>query len=150
MNTYTTNYHISHTGGVKQARSRSRSSNCSIHTKNSNEKDPGTHTETLHTSFMANNTCFYSIPLYYSASPCISSPCATILHPSSKSISSFFSSHTCFGYSSYFCMISLPINELFPVQVPAFSLEPILVTFQFTIKVTCPVYIAIPLYFQFQ
>ncbi|KAH8396191.1 hypothetical protein KR222_004699, partial [Zaprionus bogoriensis] len=27
-------------GGVKQARSRSRSSNCSIHTKNSNEKDP--------------------------------------------------------------------------------------------------------------
>ncbi|XP_017871039.1 PREDICTED: sodium/potassium/calcium exchanger 4 isoform X2 [Drosophila arizonae] len=27
-------------GGVKQARSRSRSSNCSIHTKNSNEKEP--------------------------------------------------------------------------------------------------------------
>jgi len=31
-----------YTGGVKQARSRSRSSNCSIHTKNSNEKEPGT------------------------------------------------------------------------------------------------------------
>jgi len=43
-----------YTGGVKQARSRSRSSNCSIHTKNSNEKEPGTHDTTISNFTLAN------------------------------------------------------------------------------------------------
>lgn len=93
LNTCTTNYHISHTGGVKQARSRSRSSNCSIHTKNSNEKDPGTHNETLHTTTLLLFSVFPSQSSSLSSSSSSSCSLSSRVPPSfpPSFLSSFFS-----------------------------------------------------------